>query len=327
MVPFRKKHILILNPLYLYKDNPIQLIYVNSLDMQIGHISTQSTYITLAPNVTSRPTRHPTHQATRPTQPSPNSSHQSKSQLSGGGRRVSDHLLRARPSAAPHSPFLFWNQASPHHFPFVKPKKLKLSTHLLTVGRIPPRPHTSSPSRHYKRSAPPWPLHTTPICVPSFPPPLSNRRTDEVITVTANTFAADPRLCLRRPFLPTVRTASLPFPSPATAGKRRRAVAAGRLSSDEPTAMPDFWSTVDQSSWWSMSHGPIPPPFQYKTNSEIPGNYHNLALSPLNFGELLFFYNLVLIFKSRNIALGYQLVKFDAFGMTCWLGVYQWITS
>jgi hypothetical protein len=30
--------------IYLYKDNPLQLIYVNSLDMQISHISTQSTH-------------------------------------------------------------------------------------------------------------------------------------------------------------------------------------------------------------------------------------------------------------------------------------------
>jgi hypothetical protein len=29
------------NPIYLYKDNPLQLIYVNFLDMQIDHINVQ----------------------------------------------------------------------------------------------------------------------------------------------------------------------------------------------------------------------------------------------------------------------------------------------
>jgi hypothetical protein len=37
-------------PLYLYKDDPLQLIYVNSFHMQIGHVSNQSTHATSKPN-------------------------------------------------------------------------------------------------------------------------------------------------------------------------------------------------------------------------------------------------------------------------------------
>jgi hypothetical protein len=36
--------------IYLYKDNPFQLIDDNSLNMKIGHVSPQSIYVTSVPN-------------------------------------------------------------------------------------------------------------------------------------------------------------------------------------------------------------------------------------------------------------------------------------
>jgi hypothetical protein len=48
--PFGKN----INPIYLYKDNPLEIIYVNSFNMQIVHISTQPAHATSAPNQHSR---------------------------------------------------------------------------------------------------------------------------------------------------------------------------------------------------------------------------------------------------------------------------------
>jgi hypothetical protein len=146
-------------------------------------------------------------------------------------------------------------------FPLCEIKEIKTIHSSLVESLYDLTPPRSQP---YKRSILPWPLNTATICVPSFPP-RSNRCINEVVTIIANPFVVDSRLCLHRPFLATVGTTLLASPYSATADKRWWAITVGRSSSCEPIVVLDSWSMVDWSSRWSMSHGPSPPPSHKKT--------------------------------------------------------------